>query len=154
MESVLNQLTNLFIGAIPTVVIFLLLWACYNLILHRPLLRVLAERRQKTSGAIEKAKADIALADAKAAEYEDRLRQAKAALFKSQEARRRQILDARAAAVAEVRSAAQRQVNDARAALAKDIAEARVRLQGQGDELAAEVIRMVFRPVGAAAGGQ
>jgi F-type H+-transporting ATPase subunit b len=127
----------------------LLLYGAYTLIVHKPLARILAERRAKTEGAIEKARTDTAAAEARTAEYEQRLRDARIALFKNLEARRQAALQARAAAVAEARSRAQKQVEEARAALEQDKIAAQERLQAESARLAAEIIRQVLRPVSA-----
>src|SRR5882724_10414774 len=114
MDETLKQLGGLLLGAFPTVIFLLALYALYTVLLLKPLVRVLAERRAKTEGAIEKARADVAAAEARTAEYEQRMREARAALFKVQEARRQQALQIRAAAVAEARAKAQKQIEQAR----------------------------------------
>jgi F-type H+-transporting ATPase subunit b len=155
MDKVLHQIGELLLGSIPTIVLFLLTWAMYNFIVHRKLVAVLDERRAKTEGAVEKAKRDIAAAESKAAEYEQRIREARQAILKAAEERRRQIMDARAKTLAEAKAAADAQVVTARAALEKEVAEARTGLQGQAESLAAVIVRTVLRPAGSAvpAGG-
>src|SRR6202451_3105822 len=88
MDQTLRQLGELLLGSITTVILLAFLYALYTMVVHKPLQRVLAERRSKTEGAVEKARADIAAAEARTAEYEQRLREARAAVFKAQEARR------------------------------------------------------------------
>lgn len=149
MGETLNQVGELLLGAIPTIVFMLALFGAYTVIVHKPLAKVLAERRRKTEGAIEKARADIAAAEARTAEYEQRLREARVAVFKSQEAHRQQALLARAAAVAQARSKAQAQVEQARAAIEKEKAAAQEGLQTESVRLAAEIIRTVLRSAGA-----
>ncbi len=58
-------------GSVPTVILLALLYALYTAIVHKPLQRVLAERRSKTEGAV-KICADIAAAEARTAEYEQK----------------------------------------------------------------------------------
>ena len=152
MDETLRQLGGLLLGSIPTVIMLLLLYAAYTLIVHKPLAKVLAERRAKTEGAIEKARADVAAAEARTAEYEQRLREARMAVFKSQETRRQAALQARAAAVAEARGRAQKQVEAARAAIEQDKIAAQERLQAESGRLATEIARQVLRPVGASSG--
>jgi len=123
-----------------------LLYGIYSVLVHKPLVKVLAERRSKTEGAIEKARADIAAAEARTAEYEQRLREARIAVLKKQEARRQQALQERAAAVAEARIKAQAQVEQARAGIEQDKAAAQLGLQAESARLAAEIIRIVLRP--------
>ena len=149
MDETLRQLGGLLLGSIPTVIMLLLLYAAYTVIVHKPLRRVLAERRAKTEGAVEKARADMAAAEARTAEYEQRLREARMAVFKSQEARRQAALQARGVAVAEARRRAQEQVGQARQAMEQDKIAAQERLQAESARMAAEIIRRVLRPVSA-----
>jgi F-type H+-transporting ATPase subunit b len=123
-----------------------LLYGIYTALVHKPLVKVLAERRDKTEGAVEQARADIAAAEARTAEYEQRLREARLMVFKNQEMRRQQALQARSAAVAEARTKAQSQVEQARAAIEKDKAAAQAGLQAESGKLAAEIIRIVLQP--------
>ena len=88
MDKTLQQLGELLLGAVPTVILLALLYALYTAIVHKPLQRALAERRSKTEGAVEKSRADIAAAEARTSEYEQKLREARAAVFRAQEARR------------------------------------------------------------------
>jgi F-type H+-transporting ATPase subunit b len=151
MDETLRQLGGLLLGSIPTVVMLLLLYGIYTVVVHKPLARVLAERRSKTEGAIEKARADVAAAEARTADYEQRLREARLAVFKRQEVRRQQVTQARATAVARARARAQEQVQQARAAIERDKIAAQESLQAESVRLAAEIVRSVLRPV--AAGG-
>src|SRR5450755_2169349 len=146
MDQTLRQLGELLLGAVPPVILLALLCGLYTFLVHKPLMKVLAERRGRTEGAMEKARADIAAAEARTAEYEQRLREARMAVFKAQEARRQQALKARAAAVAEARTKAQAQVEQARGGIEKDKLAAQAGLQAQGGTLAAEIIRAVLRP--------
>ncbi len=158
MDQTLHQIGGLLLGALPTVLLLLFLYVVYHFVLYRPLQRVLGERRERTEGAVEKARADIAAADAKALEYEDRLREAKVAIFKAQEARRKQAQDARAVVVAQARSKADTQVQEAKASIARDVESAKSSLQSEVERLANEIIQTVLQPAGRgrapAAGGQ
>src|SRR5579862_1129447 len=120
MDETLRQLGELLLGSIPTIIMLVLLYAIYTVVVHKPLSRVLAERRSKTEGAIEKARADVAAAEARTAEYEQRLREARVALFRTQEAKRQAAMQARAVAVAAARARAQEQVKQAREGIERD----------------------------------
>jgi F-type H+-transporting ATPase subunit b len=146
MDETLRQVGELLLGSIPTIIFMVLLYGLYTMLVHKPLVRVLAERRSKTEGAIEKARADIAAAEARTAEYEQRIREARIAVFKNQETLRQQALQARAAAVGEARNKAQAQVEQARAAIEQDKATAQAGLEAESGKLAAEIIRVVLRP--------
>jgi F-type H+-transporting ATPase subunit b len=155
MDPLLKQVGDLLLGAVPTMVIFLLLIAIYSSLVGRPLRRALDQRRERTEGAILRARADVSAAEAKTHEYEQRLREAKLAVFKAQEARRQAAQKARAAAVAEARERAQQQIREARAAIDQDMAAAKQSLQSEAERLAGEIIRTILKPAGAAtaAGG-
>jgi F-type H+-transporting ATPase subunit b len=146
MDETLRQVGELLLGSIPTIGFMVLLYGIYAVLVHKPLTRVLADRHGKTEGAIEKARADIAAAEARTAEYELRLREARMTVFKNQEALRQQALQARAALVAAARNQAQAQVERAREAIEQDKAAAQAGLQEESGKLAAEIIRIVLRP--------
>jgi F-type H+-transporting ATPase subunit b len=156
MDQTLKQVGELLLGAVPTAFLLLLLYAIYSSLVHKPLRRVLEERRERTEGAILKARADVAAAEARTQEYEQRLREARLTIFRAQEARRQRAQQARAEAVAEARTRAQQQVGEARAAIEQDMATARAGLQGETERLASEIIRTILRPAGVApaVGGQ
>jgi F-type H+-transporting ATPase subunit b len=157
METLL-QLRGLLLGAVPTMSLLLLMYLMYHVLVHKPLERVLAERRSRTEGAIEKARADIAAAEAKALEYENRLREAKIAIFKAQEARRQQVLQAREAAIAQAKVKADAQVKEAKINLERDVVAAKAGLQSEVERLANEIIGTILRSAGSgqapAAGGR
>ncbi len=149
MDQTLHQLGELLLGAVPTVILLGLLYLLYTFIVHKPLGRILEERRSKTEGAVEKSRADIAASEARTAEYEQRLREARAAVFRAQEARRQAALQARANAVNEARSKAQAQVAAAKSGIEADRTAAEKSLQGEAATLAQEIVRRVLQPAGA-----
>ncbi|MFZ0952247.1 MAG: ATP synthase F0 subunit B [Candidatus Sulfotelmatobacter sp.] len=149
MDQTLRQVGELLLGSIPTIILLALLYALYATIVHKPLRRVLEERRSKTEGAVEKARADIAAAEARTSEYEQRLREARATVFRVQEARRKAALDARTAALSQARDKAQAQVQAAKADIEKDRETAQSGLQKELQALAAEIMRRVLEPAGA-----
>jgi len=146
MDQTLQQLGELLLGAVPTVILLALLYVLYTAIVHKPLRRVLEERRNKTEGAVEKSRADIAAAEARTSEYEQRLREARATVFRAQEARRKAALEARTSALNKARSEAQAQVQVAKADIQKDREAAQGGLQGEAQALAAEIMRRVLEP--------
>jgi F-type H+-transporting ATPase subunit b len=149
MEETFRQLGELLLGAVPTVILLALLYALYKQIVHKPLQRVLEERRGRTEGAIEKSRADIAAAEARTAEYEQHLREARATIFRAQEARRHAAIEARSNAVNEARTRAQRQVQTARQNIEADRTAAEKSLQRDVATLAEEIVRRVLQPAGA-----
>ena len=149
MDETLRQLGELLLGSVPTVILLALLYALYTTIVHKPLQRVLAERRSKTEGAVEKSRADIAAAEARTAEYEQKLREARAAVFRAQEAKRQAVLQARTNALNEARSKAQAQVQAAKKDIEHDRAAAETGLPADAAALAQEIVRRVLQPAGA-----
>ncbi len=153
MDETFRQISELLLGSIPTIIFFLLLYGLYTVLVHNPLARVLAERRARTQGAIERARADIALAEQRTAEYEQKLRDARIAILKAQEARRTLASKAREAALAQARTQSQAQVQQARAAIEQDKLAAKTTLEAEAGRLATEIIRIVLEPALARAGG-
>ncbi len=149
MDQTLHQLGELLLGSVPTVILMTLLYALYTSIVHRPLRRVLEERRDKTEGAVEKSKADVAAADARTSEYEQKLREARAAVFRAQEAKRQAALQARSNALATARAKGQAQIQAAKVDIERDRAAAEKGLQGEAAALAQEIVRRVLQPAGA-----
>jgi F-type H+-transporting ATPase subunit b len=146
MNEILGQLGGLLLGSVPTIIFILLLFGIYTAVVHKPLTKVLVERHNRTEGAIEKARADIAKAEARTAEYEQRLREARLAIFKSQETRRQHALQARAEAVAEARTRAQAQVEQARTTIEQDKLVAQTGLEAESGKLANAIIRTILEP--------
>ncbi len=150
MDTTLKQVGELLLGAVPTVCLLLLLYAIYNLLLRKPLMRILKERHARTEGAVLKARADVAAAEAKTQDYENRLREARIAIYKAQETRRQKAQQARAEALADARARAQQQIREARSAIEQDMSAARSGLQAEVDRLASEIIRTILRPTSGA----
>ena len=144
MDLILQQLGTLFLGAIPTMLLFIVLVVAYQLLVQTPLTATLKERRARTEGAVEDAHQAIARAEARAAEYADRLRQARAEVFKLRESRIQQWSAERDAAIEVARKAASQKVSEAKAALEAETAQARTAIQSSASELAAQVVRAVL----------
>lgn len=154
MEETLRQLGEIALGSIPTIIIFLIVYGAYRVLVHMPMSKVLAERYEKTEGAVQRARADISAAEGKTSEYEQRLREARVAIFKAQEARRQAALTARTEAVRSAREQASAQVAAARQRISAETESAKKQLMPETERLASEVIRTVLKPVGMPAGGQ
>ncbi len=156
MDKILAQLGGLLLGSIPTIIFVWLLYGLYSVLVHKPLVKTLAERRAKTEGAMDKARADIARAEAQVTEYETRLREARLVVFRSQEARRQQTQKQRDEVIGETRTRALKQVEEARAGIEADRQQAQGHLEGEVSRLATEIVRTVLQTSNgpAAAGGR
>jgi len=150
MQEIFHQLQGLFIGAVPTSLLFIILVLAYHFLVQGPLTAALKERRARTKGAVEAAHEAIAKAEARAAEYESKLRQARAEIFKGREERIKQWNAERDAALDAARKAAGARVNQAKSELETETAQAQRSVQASVAELATQVVRAVL-PV--AAGG-
>jgi F-type H+-transporting ATPase subunit b len=144
MDELLKQLGGLVLGAVPTMVLFLLLVIAYGLLVRRPLDRVLAERRARTSGAAEQARGAISEAEAKAAEYEGRLRQARAEMFSAREKRLKQWAMERELALAEARAATMEKVLAAKGEIDRSVVIAQRTIEAMSSELSDQILRAVM----------
>lgn len=144
MEDIVQQVGALLLGAVPTILLFVVLVAAYQLLVQGPLNRVLAERRARTEGAVEGAHKAIAEAEAKAAEYAEKLRLARAEIFKVREQRAQRRNAEREAALDETRKAAGAKVTEAQNGIDAEAERARQAIQGSAGELANQVVRAVL----------
>jgi F-type H+-transporting ATPase subunit b len=150
MQHILQQIEELLIGAIPTAALFILLVFAYQFLVQGPLTAVLVKRRALTEGAMEDARRAIAEAEAKAAEYIEKLRMARADAYKAREQRVKQWNAERDAALDAARKSASDKVRQARAEIEADAAAATKAIQAAAADLAGQVVRAVLP---AAAGG-
>ena len=144
MDEILNQLGGLVLGSVPTMVLFLLLVVAYGFLVRRPLDRVLAERRARTTGAIELARSAISEAEAKTAEYEERMRRAKADIYEAREKRLKQWQAERDQALAEARTATGEKVQAAKVEIDRSVTLARRQIEGMSAELSEQIVRAVM----------
>jgi F-type H+-transporting ATPase subunit b len=150
MQDIFDQLGNLLLGSVPTILLFIVLVLAYRFLVQNPLTATLKERRARTAGAVEAAHNAIAEAEAKAADYAERLRLARAEAYRAREQRMKQLSVDREAALDAARKAAGETVNKALVELEGEAAAARKTIQTSVGELARQVVRAVL-PV--AAGG-
>jgi F-type H+-transporting ATPase subunit b len=144
LDLILHQLADLFLRSIPTAVLFLLLLAAYRRLVHAPLMKVLAERRERTTGAVARAEAAIREADARAQEYEAKLRAARAEIFRAREQRVHALQRERDRVLEEARHAAHETVRTARERLDVEASDARDALDSRADALAVEILRVII----------
>ncbi|KAA6461281.1 ATP synthase F0 subunit B [Acidobacteria bacterium AB60] len=148
--SIVETVETLLLGAVPTLLLFVVLVLAYQFLVQGPLSRTLKERHARTEGAIEEAHKAIARAEERAQEYATRLRQARADVFKIREQRIKQWTTERDAALDAARKAAGEKVSQAKAALEAEAAGARKSIEASAGELASRVVRAILP---AAAGG-
>jgi F-type H+-transporting ATPase subunit b len=139
MEQTLQALGGILLKAIPTVILLLILHAYLRAVLFAPLEKMLKQRDDLTVGARKAADQSLAAAEAKAAEYEAKLREARAVVYKEQEETRRRWLEDQSAQVAQSRSAAEVAVSKAKQDLAAEAGAARDSLAGTSSALADQI---------------
>jgi F-type H+-transporting ATPase subunit b len=144
MDQILNQLGGLVLGSVPTMILFLLLVTAYGFLVRRPLDRVLAERRARTTGAVEQARNAISEAEAKTADYEEKLRRAKADIFGIREKRLKQWQAEREQALSEARAATVEKVQAAKGEIEQSVSIARRQIEGMSAELSDQIMRAVM----------
>jgi len=144
MGDLLRNLGDLALGSVPTMIIFLVLLFAYRFLLYAPLMRIRAERRERTQGAIEKAHTAIAAADAKSQEYEAKLRAARAEIFRRREQKIQQLSAERDNALANARLVGQERVQAAQVELSQQTASAKQQIEASADQLVAQILDAVL----------
>lgn len=142
--EVMQQLGALMVSAIPTALLFIVLVIAYQVLIQGPLSATLRERHARTEGAMDAAQKAIALAETRTSEYNEKLRQARAEVYKGREQRVKQWNAERDAALDAARKTAGARVREARAALDDEAAAARQSIVASAPELAAQVVRAVL----------
>src|SRR5678809_187567 len=126
MAQTLQSLGGIILNALPTVFLLLILHFYLKAVLFRPLEKMLKQRNDLTEGARRTAEASLAEADRKAREYEAKLREARAVVYKEQEETRKRWLDDQAAQLAQAQARSEAAVKAARESLAGDAAAAKL----------------------------
>ena len=139
MEQTLQALGGILLKAIPTVILLLILHAYLRAVLFTPLEKMLRQRGELTEGARKAADQSLAAAEAKAAEYEAKLREARGAVYKEQEETRKRWLEDQTAQVAQSRSSAEAAVRKAKEELATEAGAARASLAETSSALADQI---------------
>src|SRR5580658_5125313 len=98
MQGIIQQVGSFMLGAVPTMLLFIVLVLAYQFLIQGPLSATLKQRRARTVGAIEDAHKAIEKAEARAAEYAARLGGARGEVYKVREQREKQWTGERGAA--------------------------------------------------------
>ena len=143
--EIVHQLGELFLQAVPTVLIVLLFYLVLRGLFFNPLLRVMAEREARTAGARKAAEVAQAAAAEKVKQYQEALRRARGQVYAEQEAARKKLLDDRAAQLKNARGKAAIEVASAKERMTQDLGEARRDIEASVAQLAAEIARRVLQ---------
>jgi len=142
--EILSQLGDLFLAAVPTVILVFLFYLFLSWSFFAPIERVLAERHKRAAGARQEAEASRAAVHEKLRVYNEALRKARGEIFLEQEASRRRVQEERQAAVTAARSAAQQELQAAKKALAAEVEAARAQLEQSSAVLAGEIAETIL----------
>lgn len=127
------------------VIFFVLLLATIlNVLLFKPLLRVMEQRQAAVLSARQLAEQAAAQAKAASDEFDARTREARAEVYRQMEETRRAALDRRAALLNDTRQLAEASIAEATARLRAEAAEARARLDRDADSLATTIVERVL----------
>jgi len=144
MEQTLHALAGILQKAALTIGLLLLLHFYLKAMLFGPLEKVLKERDHLTKGARKAAEQSLAAADKKTQEYEAKLREARAEVYKEQEEIRRRWIEDQASQVAQAREWNAAAVRKAREEVVAQAAEAHRSLTESSGALADEIATAVL----------
>ncbi len=144
MGDILNQVGELILGSVPTMVFFVVLVVVYGFLVRRPLDKILAERRARTTGAVEQAQGALSAAEAETAVFEDKMRAARRELLELREQKLKQWAAEREQALEQARSVTAEKVAVARHGLEHNVEAAREQIERLSGELSAQIVRAVL----------
>ena len=144
--EILKQLGDLFLAALPTAIIVFLFYLFLRWSFFGPIERVVAERSSRIEGARREAEELRKTVHEKSRAYQEVLRNARAELFREQEAARRVTLDERGKAIQQARQLANEEVQSAKKRIRVEIEAARAELEISSTHLAEEIARTILQP--------
>ena len=142
--EIVNQLGELFLAAVPTVIIVFLFYLFMRWSFFKPMERVLSERHKRAEGARVEAEASRVAAHEKQRIYNETVKKARAEVFAEQEFQRRRTLDERQATINAARVTAQTALQEAKKGIAEDVKAARVELEQSSGSLANEIAQVIL----------
>lgn len=142
--EIAHQLGELFLGAVPTVVIFLLFYFFLRWSFFTPIQNAMAKRKALIEGARTAAAKVEAEAKQELDTYNQALKTALAKIYEEQEQARQAVLDERAQLLRAMRNRSQEEVTEAKKKIAADLAAARAEIERQMPGLADEIARSIL----------
>ncbi len=139
MQEIVHQLGELFLQAVPTVLIVFLFYFILRSLFFGPLLKVMNERDARTTGAQKAAEAAQEAVRNKTQQFQDALKKARNEVYAAQEGVRKKLLEARNAQIKVARASAAEEVRVARERIAGEVAAARREVESSASQLAAEI---------------
>jgi F-type H+-transporting ATPase subunit b len=142
--QIAHQLGELFLGAVPTVIIFLFLFFFLRWAFFTPIQKAMAERNRLMEGARAEAAAVEAAAKQELDTYMQALKSARAEVYREQEDARQVVLDERVQLLKAMRTRSQEEVSEAKKEIAAAMSAARTEIERQTPTLAGEIARMIL----------
>lgn len=144
MDATLEALYNIVLRGLPTFFLVLLLHFYLKSTYFGPIEKVLKDRYDATEGARKGALEALARAEAKAAEYEAAIQNARTEIYRANELSRKVLSDEVSARLAEERAAADTKVAEAKATIAAEVAVARQGLFAESDVVANAITERIL----------
>jgi F0F1-type ATP synthase membrane subunit b/b' len=142
--EIVNQLGELFLSAVPTVIIVFLFCFFMRWSFFIPMERILSERHKRAEGAKVEAEKTRAAVREKLRTYNDSLKKARTEIFTEQESERRRTLDQLQATINNARAAAQSALQEAKKGLAAEVKAAQTELEQSSGVLADQIAEAVL----------
>ena len=142
--EILHQLADLFIGAIPTVIMVFLFYFFLRPAFFKPIEYVLAERRARIEGAQREAENARKLTEEKRRERHHALQKIRSEIYAEQEGIRRAALDERAELTRQTRERANQHVRAEKQRIREELQSSRLQLEPGSHELAGEIVRLIL----------
>ncbi|MEQ1946676.1 MAG: ATP synthase F0 subunit B [Bryobacteraceae bacterium] len=146
MEQTLRALAEILQKASITILLVVILFWYLKAMLYGPLEKILKQRAALTEGTRKSAADSLAAADHKTAEYEAKIREARAELYKEQEDLRRRWLDEQAAQIATAQDRSSKQAQATKVQINAEADAARQNLDAAVSALADQIANTVLAP--------
>ena len=146
--EILRQLGQLFLQAVPTVIVVFLFYLYMRWAFFTPIQKAMAERESRIEGARKEAAAVQATVNQQLQNYHDALKKARAEIYAEQEAARQAVVEERAKNLKAMRSLAQKEVTEAKKKIDAELAAARKEIEASAPAMASEITRSILeRPL-------
>lgn len=153
MIEIFHQLADLFLEALPIVVLVFLFYLFMNANFFRPLLSAMKERERRIDGAKAEAAAAQASARDEMARYNEELKKARAEIYAEQEIARQAALDERAKLLRALRARNQEMIQAAKQRIQAEFDAARLEIEKESPVLALQITKMILERTSPTAGG-
>ena len=151
--GIFQQLGDLFLQAIPTVVIVFIFYLFLRWAFFGPIQKAMAERSARIEGARKEAAEVEAAAKKELDDYNEALKKARGEIYAEQEQARQAVLEERARLLKAIRSRAQEEVDAAKKKVAVEFATSRAELEPGSSLLGKEIAEKILAGPSSSQGG-